>query len=129
MTYGELYTKFDALISQFAIERPELVSNPMWNRDSIPRYQSVRWPLLGPQVTNVGMTEITYECVILQDITQIVICNGVYITCKTLDQNFSELIPLEFTQRSDTCIEFNLPKYYNPILYEFYLSAVVKKNE
>ena len=101
----------------------------MWDYDSTPRYQTVKWPLLGPQVTNVGMTEITYECVILQDITQIVICHGICVTCKMLDQKFSEVIPLEFTQKSDTCIEFNFPKYYDPALYEFYLFAVIKKNE
>ena len=128
MTFLELKDKLDAEMVEFALKHPEFVDY-MWQRDNGSQYSLVAWPLLGPQVINVGMTEITYECVILQDITRIIACNGVCITCKILDKKFSELIPLEFTQKSDTCIEFNLPKYYDPTIYEFYLSAVIKKNE
>ena len=126
---SELNDRFDVWIAEFAKNYPQFV-NPMWGySDSKSKHILVMWPLLGPQVTNVGMTEITYECVILQDLTKIISCNGICVTCKSLDPKFSELICVEYKQKSDTCIEFSLPKYYDPTIYEFHLSAIIQENE
>ena len=98
--------------------------NPMWGQ-----VKYVTWPLLGPQVTYIGLNKTSYECVILQDLTQIIIINGIYIKCEDLDAGYIELINTAVYTKSDTCIEFSLPKYYDPSLYEFYLSAVINENK
>ena len=93
-----------------------------------PPYEFIMYPLLGVKVIDVDLAKITYEAIILENLSSVIDYSGICILDKSCTENNTILVT-EFKRVSDTCITFTLSNLYNTDVCDFKLAAfIISKN-